>query len=68
MDLSRSDVWTGAQSWTLSPLRQAEEQDLSTFAEADVKELSSHQVVEFLSVLLQEVRSSGRPPGVLRAS
>lgn len=43
------------------PPAQAEEQDLSSFTEADVKTLSSHQLVEFLSLLLQEVRTS--PPG-----
>lgn len=36
---------------------QAEEQDLSAFGEADVKTLSSHQLVEFLSLLLQEVKT-----------
>uniref|UniRef100_H3CCG6 Leukotriene A(4) hydrolase n=1 Tax=Tetraodon nigroviridis TaxID=99883 RepID=H3CCG6_TETNG len=34
--------------------RTAEEQDLSTFTQADLKALSSHQLVEFLSLLLQE--------------
>lgn len=36
---------------------QAEEQDLSTFTQADLKALSSHQLVEFLSLLLQEVQA-----------
>lgn len=34
---------------------QAKDQDLSSFKESDVKTLSSHQLIEFLSLLLQEV-------------
>ncbi|KAG7215114.1 hypothetical protein INR49_022762 [Caranx melampygus] len=33
---------------------KAKDQDLSSFREADVKTLSSHQLIEFLSLLLQE--------------
>lgn len=36
-------------------LLQAEESDLDSFKESDVKVLSSHQLIEFLSLLLQEV-------------
>lgn len=36
-------------------LLQAKESDLDSFKESDVKVLSSHQFVEFLSLLLQEV-------------
>lgn len=35
---------------------QAKDQDLSGFKQADVKTLSSHQLIEFLSLLLQEVK------------
>lgn len=34
---------------------QAKDQDLNSFKRSDVKTLSSHQVIEFLSLLLQEV-------------
>lgn len=37
---------------------QAKDQDLNTFTESDLKTLSSHQIVEFLSLLLQEVKVS----------
>lgn len=37
------------QRWT-----KAEEKDLGSFLESDVKTLSSHQLIEFLSLLLQE--------------
>ncbi|CAJ1054375.1 leukotriene A-4 hydrolase [Xyrichtys novacula] len=37
------------QRWTT-----ATEQNLSSFTEADVKSLSSHQIIEFLSLLIQE--------------
>lgn len=37
---------------------QAKDQDLNTFTESDVKTLSSHQLIEFLSLLLQEVRDT----------
>ncbi|XP_061768057.1 leukotriene A-4 hydrolase [Nerophis ophidion] len=33
---------------------QAKEQDLNGFSESDVKKLSSHQLIEFFSLLLQE--------------
>ncbi|KAM4711829.1 leukotriene A-4 hydrolase [Anableps anableps] len=33
---------------------QAQDQDLNGFSESDVKTLSSHQLIEFLSLLLQE--------------
>uniref|UniRef100_A0A669CBU2 Leukotriene A-4 hydrolase n=1 Tax=Oreochromis niloticus TaxID=8128 RepID=A0A669CBU2_ORENI len=33
---------------------QAKDQDLNSFKQSDVKTLSSHQVIEFLSLLLQE--------------
>lgn len=36
-------------------LLQAKESDLDSFKETDVKVLSSHQLIEFLSLLLQEV-------------
>lgn len=36
-------------------LLQAKESDLDSFKESDVKVLSSHQLIEFLSLLLQEV-------------
>ncbi|PWA22203.1 hypothetical protein CCH79_00017434 [Gambusia affinis] len=36
----------------LSP--QAKDQDLNVFSQSDVKTLSSHQLIEFLSLLLQE--------------
>ncbi|XP_026218140.1 leukotriene A-4 hydrolase [Anabas testudineus] len=38
-----------SQRWT-----KAKEQDLGSFTEYDVKSLSSHQLIEFLSLLLQE--------------
>lgn len=38
-----------SQKWT-----KATEQDLNGFKESDVKTLSSHQLIEFLSLLLQE--------------
>lgn len=38
-----------------SPVPQAKDEDLSSFRESDVKALSSHQLIEFLSLLLQEV-------------
>ncbi|XP_054623454.1 leukotriene A-4 hydrolase isoform X2 [Dunckerocampus dactyliophorus] len=34
---------------------QAKEQDLSAFTQADINALSSHQLIDFLSLLLQEV-------------
>lgn len=34
---------------------QAKDHDLDTFKEADMKMLSSHQIIEFLSLLLHEV-------------
>nr|XP_040030532.1 leukotriene A-4 hydrolase [Gasterosteus aculeatus aculeatus] len=34
---------------------KAKDQDMSSFKESDVKTLSSHQLIEFLSLLLQEV-------------
>lgn len=34
---------------------QAKDRDLNSFKQSDVKTLSSHQVIEFLSLLLQEV-------------
>lgn len=34
---------------------QAKDQDLNSFKQSDVKTLSSHQVIEFLSLLLQKV-------------
>lgn len=37
---------------------QAKDQDLNTFTESDVKILSSHQLIEFLSLLLQEVKDT----------
>ncbi|XP_067347214.1 leukotriene A-4 hydrolase isoform X2 [Channa argus] len=40
--------------WVTSVPHQAKEQDLSSFKESDVKMLSSHQLTEFLSLLLQE--------------
>ncbi|KAG8005400.1 Leukotriene A-4 hydrolase [Nibea albiflora] len=40
---------TLAQKWV-----KAKDQDLSSFKESDVKMLSSHQIIEFLSLLLQE--------------
>lgn len=40
---------TLSQKWT-----KATEQDLDGFQESDVKTLSSHQLIEFLSLLLQE--------------
>lgn len=36
---------------------QAKDQDLNTFTESDTKTLSSHQLIEFLSLLLQEVKT-----------
>lgn len=36
-------------------LLQAKESDLDSFKQSDVKVLSSHQLIEFLSLLLQEV-------------
>lgn len=59
MEACSSDVWAGAQRWTtVLCTHQAEEQDLSTFSRDDLKMLSSHQRVEFLSLLLQEVRAA----------
>lgn len=42
-------------------LLQATDQDLNTFKESDVKVLSSHQLIEFLSLLLQEVKALSPP-------
>uniref|UniRef100_A0A4W6DD76 Leukotriene A-4 hydrolase n=1 Tax=Lates calcarifer TaxID=8187 RepID=A0A4W6DD76_LATCA len=43
---------TGEMQTSCGP---AKDQDLSSFKECDVKTLSSHQLIEFLSLLLQEV-------------
>lgn len=40
---------------------QAKDQDLNSFKQSDVKTLSSHQVIEFLSLLLQEVTTLQLP-------
>ncbi|TNM91453.1 hypothetical protein fugu_019833 [Takifugu bimaculatus] len=49
-DTSMADTCIAlAHRWTT-----AKDQDLNTFTESDVKTLSSHQLIEFLSLLLQE--------------
>lgn len=40
---------------------QAKDRDLNSFKQSDVKTLSSHQVIEFLSLLLQEVTALQLP-------
>ncbi|XP_051911023.1 leukotriene A-4 hydrolase isoform X2 [Hippocampus zosterae] len=47
---------------------QATERDLSGFGASDVAELSSHQLVEFLALLLQEVRRGEGSPRRRRPS
>ncbi|XP_030641072.1 leukotriene A-4 hydrolase [Chanos chanos] len=49
-DTSMADACTAlCQRWL-----KAKEGDLASFTQADVKQLSSHQIIEFLALLLQE--------------
>lgn len=58
LTILRDYTWTEI-TWQL--LFQAKEEDLNLFSIADLKDLSSHQLNEFLAQVLQKVSSSSQP-------